>query len=108
MQKFYKHLYWDEEIPQKERNGIKWRLKVSKPSKPCYILTVCNGPDQLEIYNSMVLLQSFYRENPRVIVGIAGSKKAAVEMVQQIAEACYAKNGNADLKKYLIEQSELV
>ena len=54
--KFYKYLYWDENIPEKKRNRIKWRLKVSKRDIPCYVLTLCGGEDQLEIYNSAVLL----------------------------------------------------
>ena len=104
--KFYKYLYWDENIPEKKRNRIKWRLKVSKRDKPCYVLALSEGNDQLEIYNSLVLLQSYYRKNPRFIVGIAAGYEGAVGMVQQMAEACYRKNNNADLKKYLAEQTE--
>ncbi len=105
MHKFYKNLYWDEKIPEKKRNRIKWCLKVSKRAKPCYVITLCNGPDQLEIYNSWVLLQPYYRKNPRFIIGIAGSNGAAVEIVQKIAEDCYRKNKDADLKKYLAQQT---
>ncbi len=101
MHKFYKYLYWDENIPEKKRNRIKWRLKVSKRDTPCYVLTLCEGEDQLEIYNSLVLLQSYFRKNPKFIIGIAGGYGAAVDMVQQIAGECYRKNGNADLKVYL-------
>jgi len=106
MQKFYKYLYWDENIPEKKRNQIKWRLKVSKRSMPCYVLTLCNGPDQLEIYNSLILLQSYYRRNPRFIIGIAGNYEAAVNMVKRLAEDCYAENGDLDLKKYLAGRTD--
>lgn len=106
MHKFYKYLYWDEEIPEKKRNRMKWRLKVSKRSLPCYVLTLCEGSDQLEIYNSFVLLQSYYRRNPRFVIGIAGSYDGAVCIVRQIAEECYKKNKDADLKKYLTERAE--
>lgn len=104
--KFYKYLYWDENIPEKKRNRIKWRLKVSKRDKPCYVLTLCEGRDQLEIYNSFVLLQSYFRKNPKFIIGIADSYGAAVEMVEKIAGECYQKNGNADLKVYLAQKDE--
>lgn len=106
MHKFYKYLYWDESIPEKKRNRIKWRLKVSKRDKPCYVLTLSEGNDQLEIYSSLVLLQSYYRKNPKFIVGIAAGYEGALDMVQQMAEACYRKNKDADLKKYLAEQTE--
>lgn len=106
MHKFYKYLYWDEEIPEKKRNRIKWRLKVSKRDMPCYVLTLGRGSDQLEIYNSIVLWQSYFRKNPRFIIGIAGSYDAAVGLVRQMAEDCYKKNKDADLKKYLAERIE--
>lgn len=106
MHKFYKYLYWDESIPEEKRNRIKWRLKVSRRDKPCYVLTVSEGNGQLEIYNSLILLQSYFRKNPRFIIGIAGGFEAAVGMVQQIAEECYRKNKDADLKKYLAERTE--
>lgn len=105
--KFYKYLYWDENIPEKKRNRIKWRLKVSKRDAPCYVLTLSEGRDQLEIYNSLILLQSYYRKNPRFIIGIAAGYEGAVNMVRQMAEDCYRKNGDADLKKYLVEQTEV-
>lgn len=105
--KFYKYLYWDENIPEKKRNRIKWRLKVSKRDMPCYVLTLSEGRDQLEIYNSLILLQSYYRKNPKFIIGIAAGYEGAVNMVQQMAEDCYRKNGDADLKKYLAERTEV-
>lgn len=104
--KFYKYLYWDEKIKEKNRDRIKWRLKVSRRDKPCYVLALNEGRDQLDIYNSLVLLQSYFRKNPRFIVGIAADYDGAVGILQQIAEECYSKNKNADLKKYLAERRE--
>jgi len=104
--KFYKYLYWDEKIPEGKRNRIKWRLKVSKRDKPCYVLALSEGRDQLEIYNSLLLLQPYFRRNPRFIIGIAAGYEAAVGIVRQIAEDCYAKNGDADLKRYLAERTK--
>ena len=54
--KFYKYLYWDENIPEKKRNRIKWRLKVSKRDIPCYVLTLCEGEDQLEFRCAFAVL----------------------------------------------------
>ena len=36
----------------------------------------------------------------------AAGYEGAVDMVRQMAEDCYRKNKNADLKKYLAEQTE--
>ena len=106
MHRFYKYLYWDEKIPEKKRDRIKWRLKVSRRDLPCYVLALNEGRDQLDIYNSLVFLQSYFRKNSRFIIGIAADYAGAVGIVQQIAAECYAKNGNADLKRYLAERTE--
>lgn len=106
MEKFYKYLYWDEAVPEKDRNRIKWRIKVGKRSKPCFVVTLSMGPDQLEIYNSLILLQKYYRENPRFIIGIAKDYDGAVGIVKKIAEECYLQNGNLRLKDYLAERTD--
>lgn len=107
MHKFYKYLYWDEKIPEKSRDRIKWRLKVSRRDRPCYVLALHEGDDQLDIYNSLVLLQSYFRRNPKFIIGIAADYEGAVEILRQIAQECHNKNGNADLKRYLAERDDI-
>ena len=105
MQKFYKYIYWDENIPEKKRNQIKWRVKVSfRKMKPVYLVTLCEGPDQLEIYYSSILLQNFYRKNPRMIIGIAATYNGAIEIIRQITEECFQENHNCDLKYYLSQR----
>ncbi len=104
--KLYKYLYWDEEIPEKSRDRIKWRLKVAKRDRPCYVLTLNEGSDQLDIYHSFVLLQAYFRKRQKFIVGIAADYDGALEILQQIAKECYEKNRDADLKKYLAERTE--
>ena len=105
MHKLYKYLYWDENIPEKKRDRTKWRLKVGKRDKPCYVLTVNEGSDQLDIYHSFILLQPYFRKSSKFIVGIAADYDGAVEILRQIASECYKKNQNADLKKYLAERT---
>lgn len=105
MQKFCKEIYWDEMIPERKQNQIKWRIKVSfRRMKPVYLVCLCEGPDQLEIFCSLVLLQKYYREHPRMIIGIAASYEGAVDIVRQITEECYAKYQNCDLKYYLAQR----
>ncbi len=104
--KLYKYLYWDENIPEKKKDRIKWRLKVAKRDMPCYVLAVNEGSDQLDIYHSFVLLQPYFRKSSKFIVGIAADYEGAVEVLRRIVEECYEKNRDADLKKYLAERAE--
>lgn len=104
MHKLYKYLYWDENIPEKRKDRIKWRLKVGKRDLPCYVLTINEGSDQLDIYHSFVLLQPYFRKSRKFIVGIAADYEGALAVLEQIVRECCEKNRDADLKKYLAER----
>lgn len=104
MHKIYKYLYWDEKIRERDKNRIKWRLKVAKRDFPCYVLTLNEGRDQLDIYHSFVLLQPYFRKSRKFIVGIAADYDGALDILRRIAQECYEKNGDADLRRYLAER----
>lgn len=101
MMKFFKYLYWSNDIRKKDQNRIKWYLKVNKKHLFVYTVTLCDGQDQLEIYYSPVLQQHYYRQNPPFVIGLAKTYDGAVGIVCQIANECYAKYGHCDLKYYL-------
>ncbi len=103
--KFYKNLYVGESV--KNPRKIKRKLNTNAGLVGVYVITLCNGPDQLEIYSSTVLMQPFYRHTPLYVIGIAGSYEEAVEIVEKIAEQSYLQNGDCDLKKYLLDEDRL-
>ena len=103
--KFYKELYVGESI--KNPRKIKRKLNTNAGLVGIYVITLCSGPDQLEIYSSAVLMQPFYRHAPLYVIGIAGSYEEAVGIVTKIAEQSYEKNGDCDLKKYLLDEGRL-
>ena len=80
-------------------------MKVAKRDRPCYVLALNEGNDLLDIYHSFVLLQPYFRKRQKFIVGIAADYDGALEILQQIVQECYAKNRDADLKKYLAERT---
>lgn len=103
MLRFFQYLYWSDDIPEKQRNSVKWRLKVHKKNCLVYCITLHEGADQLDIYHSSVLLQGYYRRNPPLVIGIAASYDNAIELVRRITEECYRKTKDANIKKYLSE-----
>ena len=80
-------------------------MKVAKRDRPCYVLALNEGSDLLDIYHSFVLLQPHFRKRQKFIVGIAADYDGALEILRQIVQECYAKNRDADLKKYLTERT---
>ncbi|MCR5716486.1 MAG: hypothetical protein K6G23_06560 [Lachnospiraceae bacterium] len=99
--RFFAHLYWGKDIPEKDQLQIKWRLKVYKPSYPVYLVTLPQGSDQLDIVNSLFLHESYYRKNPPFVVGIARSKDGAFELVREMMQECVSQTGAADMLAYL-------
>lgn len=77
--------------------------KLEKGSKTArfFVLTLAPGNAQLEIYQAFILSQAYYRNIPRVVIGLATDYHEAVELVKQIAEEAFAKNGDCNLKDYL-------
>ncbi len=100
--KFYKNLYIGSTI--KDAKKVKRKLIMNAGQLGIYVITLCKGRDQLEIYNSAYLQQKYYRKYPPYIIGIANGYDEAVEIVQQIAMEAYECNGNCDLKKYILDR----
>ena len=82
-------------------------LKHGKKQLKVFIVVLSEGSAQLEIFHSIFLQQWYYKENPPMIIGIAGSHEEAVELVCQITKEAVEKTGKADLKSYLAERYEM-
>ncbi len=101
MVRFYKTIYWADDVPKRDRNAIRWRLKVGKPSFPVYLITMPEGSNQLDIMNSLFLNQPYYRNNPPEIVGIAKSQEGAFRLVRDLMQECVDRTGDALILPYL-------
>ena len=100
---YHPRLYLGESIQEKKLNKIKRKLE-SRPLLSGVVLIAIsrNVSDQLEIYEARQLVQSYYRNNPPYVVGIAGSREEAVNMVERLAKECLEKRGDCALKEYLL------
>ncbi len=96
--KFYKYLYIGDTVTDPVK--IKWKLKHHAGVR-AFVVTLAQGTDQLEIYNSAYLKQRYYRYHPPIIVGIASDYDEAVRIVIKITEECVKKTGCCNLKEYL-------
>lgn len=97
--RFYRKLYTGKSIADVRR--VKWKLRVNAGQMNLYVIALCKGRDQLEIYHCAYLQQKFYRKYPPFIIGIANGYEEALEIVEQIAKEAYESNGDCNLKKYL-------
>ena len=99
MLNFCDDLYVGEGIRRKSR--IIRSLKAGRKLLSTYVLVLCDGPDQLEIYHNLFLSSTACRSMDFEVVGIAASYGDALEVVRQITCDCLESRGDADLKAFL-------
>ena len=97
--KFYQNLYIGETIKKPEK--IKRKLKKYAKLNNVWLIAYVEENKQLEIYHCMMLQQYYYKENPPYVIGIAGSREEASQIICRIAEEAILKTGSADLPAYL-------
>lgn len=100
---FIRPLYWGESI--ENRNKVMKQLKQKKWFPVVYLIAINQGVDQLDIYSVRQLRHRFYEENPPMIVGIAGDYEEATDIVVRIAREALKKQGNCNLKEYLLNRN---
>jgi len=100
--KFYKNLYVGNTV--RDVHKVKRKLSTNAGQLGIYVIALCRGRDQLEIYHCALLQQRYYKKNPPYIIGIANGYEESLEIVKQIAEETYRQRGDCDLKKYLLDK----
>lgn len=97
--KFYKNLYIGDTI--KKPDKIKRKLKKYAKLNNVYLIAYVAENRRLEIYHSLMMQQYYYKENPPYIIGIAGNRDEAAQIICRIAEEAIHETGKADLVEYL-------
>lgn len=97
--KFYHNLYIGDTIRKPEK--VKRKLKKYAKLNNVWLIAYMEENRQLEIYHSIMLQQYYYKENPPYVIGIAGSREEAAQIICRIAAEAVFKTGNADLPAYL-------
>lgn len=104
--KFYNNLYISESLEQKKAKIIR-KLEKGKVQLSCYLIVLTENPrNQLEFFDAVLLKQANYQKENLFVAGIANCYEEALELVQKMAQDTYAKNGNADIRKFLSEEQE--
>lgn len=97
--KFYKNLYIGDTVSNPDK--IKRKLKRYAKLTNVYVLVYVERDRRIEIFHSVMLQQPYYKDNPPYVIGIAGSKDEAQQIICRIAEEALRQTGTADLASYL-------
>ena len=99
--KWYKKLYLGESIKQRSKR-IQFQIAYGKHPEGYYCITLPeNGKDLLEILPSKLFGVRQYPGKDCQIIGLAGDKEEALELVRGIIEEVYTKTGGFDIPSFL-------
>lgn len=104
--KFYENLYVGESLVKK-RDKIIEKLEAKKFQLNCYVIALTeNQNNQIEFFDSILLMQRNYNKNDLFVVGLAGGYEEALELTKKMTEDTYRKNRDGNIRRYILEQQK--
>ena len=105
--RWYEDLYVGYNLLENKRKIMR-KIEKGKPMFNKYVITLPeNNYDTLEIYPSNVLIQKWYRNSDKIIVGIAEGKEEALDMMQLIIMDCLEETGEVKVKKFILKKMNI-
>lgn len=99
--RFFHNLYLGQGVPDVKK--IKRQLLNRSIFVKAYVITLSLGADQLEMYDAKVLRQSYYRNTPLTVVGIASDYEEALQLIMQITKDALKQGYEGRLKQFLLD-----
>lgn len=97
---FHNKLYVDDEI-SKQKKKIMRKLQHNKETFGVYVITLSMNPeDELDIYPSYVLRQKEYINKDINVVGIAGDRERAMELLVKMTDDCFNEMGTISFRRF--------
>lgn len=105
--KYYYNLYVSEDLIGKQEEIIR-NLEEDKWQLAKYLIVLAtNEKNHLEIFDSVLLLQKTIPKEDLFVVGIAGGRERAFELVEKITGEVYDETGCINIRNYILQkQSE--
>ena len=95
-----------DELKEK-KEGIIYKLEHDKIQLNKYVIVLAeNANNNLEFYDTALLLQRGWKKRRLLVVGIADGFEEALYLVEKIAQEVYDVTGDMKIRKYLLEQQK--
>ncbi len=102
--KFYRALYVGEQL-NKTKDQVIEKLKKSEWQLDVYLIVLAKGEqNQLEIFNSVLLMQDKIDGDRLFVVGIAKGFQEALTIVEKITQEVYEKTSDTQIRTYILEK----
>lgn len=99
--KFYKPLYIGDAVRKPDR--IKRKLRRGKLTPGIYVLLWDGENSRLEMYNSLMLQQPYYKDQELYVIGIASGEDEGLQLIARMAEESWKKTGKVDFAASLFD-----
>lgn len=104
--RLYKELFVGPTVRHK-RSQVIWKLKRNKLQLDIFLITLAANPnDLMDILPAFLLKQPYYKNQDLFVLGIAGSKPEAQEIVRQIVERLYQETGGFEIREFVGQQQK--
>lgn len=104
--KYYKYLYLSDGLKKKKDKVIR-KLEQRKFQLDIHLIVLSEGSqNQLEIYHSLLFLQSSYPSRDFFVVGITKGYEEALELVEEITREVYNETRGADIRSYILKREQ--
>lgn len=100
--KFYRRLYVGESV--KKVNRVKWKLYMGAGQFQIYLIALSNTTDQLDIFHCSLLQQKHFDRKSLYVVGLAGDKGEAYQLVGRMLADTLESGMGGDIKRYLLSR----
>ena len=102
---WYENLYVGKTAKKKKDRLIR-RLESGRTAKDAWLITLPQGPaNQLEILSALNLRFWYKNRECPMIIGIAGSKEEAIELLLEITEDVLRRTQNAGLRDFFTQST---
>lgn len=104
--RYYRYLYFSDGL-EKKREKIIRKIEKGKFQPTIHLLVLsANERNQLEILNSIYLLQPNYPKEDLFVVGIADNYDNALELVEKISQEVYDNTKGANIRDYILMKEQ--
>ncbi len=104
--RYYHTLYMDEKIRTKKDEILEKIARDTWQLEKYLIVLTKNEQNQLELFNSALLLQKAIAKEDLFVVGIASGYEEALELVEKITREVYDETKGTDIRNYILQKQQ--
>lgn len=103
MIKWHERLYLDKSLQADAKEQMR-RFDAGEGKRSLYLFTLAKNPaEQLDLYCGAMFRRAAAREKELTVVGMAGSREGALELLKEMALDVYRETGDCNLRTFFRE-----